>query len=460
MKRVALIFFCILFFSTFGFSETELEKLWTQGKKYNSDLYIADFSIEYAISSLENKNSLYPFSLRTNFNSSFSDGYSDLEWYTTNSSGNISVVKENPFGNSFSGTLSYGISRGILNIFAEKIDRDNIGYSHNPSVSFSIEQSLYPAFFQGVKSDPNVELLRKNLETSNYSKDTMEESLIENITYNYIQQRCTLRELDKYEKYLSFYDSKIQAGKEMLNESQISIAELWNMENKRWEYYEGYLTTLNSKKNIALTLKTLCGTEIEVISENSELPRDENPVFNYNPIKEKLLVELTKVEIQNILDNQNFAPTLTMGVSFSESTKTKKDGVNYIEDKNSFDWSFSLGINFSNLLSSKNKLRKEQYENNLEIYQEQLKELEKQNVSQRENFEEIIKSYELEENALEKIIKNKENYLKDYEIMFENGKCSKFELEEIQLSLLETKILYENLKDNLWFYKWKRAQCK
>ena len=44
--------------------------------------------------------------------------------------------------------------------------------------------------------------------------------------------------------------------------------------------------------------------------------------------------------------------------------------------------------------------------------------------------------------------------------MYENGKCSKFELEEIQLSLLETKILYENLKDNLWFYKWKRAQCK
>ena len=115
-----------------------------------------------------------------------------------------------------------------------------------------------------------------------------------------------------------------------------------------------------------------------MISENSELPRDENPVFNYNPIKEKLLVELTKVKMQNILDNQNFAPTLTMGVSFSESTKTKKDGVNYIEDKNSFDWSFSLGINFSNFLSSKNRLRKEQYENNLEIYQEQLKELEKQ----------------------------------------------------------------------------------
>ena len=197
-----------------------------------------------------------------------------------------------------------------------------------------------------------------------------------------------------------------------------------------------------------------------MISENSELPRDENPVFNYNPIKEKLLVELTKVKMQNILDNQNFAPTLTMGVSFSESTKTKKDGVNYIEDKNSFDWSFSLGINFSNLLSSKNKLRKEQYENNLEIYQEQLKELEKQNVSQRENIEEIIKSYELEEKALGEIIKNKETYLKDYETLYENGKCSKFELEEIQLSLLETKILYENLKDNLWFYKWKRAQCK
>jgi len=460
MKKIILMFLFFIIFASFAFSETELEKIWKKAKLNNIDLYIANSSIEYAISSLENKSSLYPFTLRMNLTSSFNDNYPDLSWYTSNSSGSISISKQNPFGNSLVGSLGYGISRGILNIFAEKIDRNNIGYSHNPSVSFSIEQSLCPAFFQGVKSDPNVELLRKNLETSNYSKDTMEESLIENITYNYIQQRCTIRQLEKYEKYLSFYDSKIQAGKELLNEAQISIAELWDLENKRWEYYEGYLATLNSKKNIELIIKTLCGTEIEVISENSELPRDENPVFNYNPIKAKLLAELTKVKMQNILDNQNFAPTLTMGVSFSESTKTKKDSVDYIEDKNSFDWSFSLGINFSNLLSSKNKLRKEQYENNLEIYQEQLKELEKQNVSQRENIEEIIKSYELEEKALGEIIKNKENYLKDYEIMFENGNCSKIELEEIQLSLLETKILYENLKDNLWFYKWKRAQCK
>ena len=460
MKRVALIFFCILIFSTFGFSETELEKLWIQGKKYNSDLYIADFSIEYAISSLENKNSLYPFTLRTNFNSSFSDGYSDLEWYTTNSSGNISVVKENPFGNSFSGTLSYGISRGILNIFAEKIDRDNIGYSHNPSVSFSIEQSLYPAFFQGVKSDPNVELLRKNLETSNYSKDTMEESLIENITYNYIQQRCTLRELDKYEKYLSFYDSKIQAGKEMLNESQISIAELWNMENKRWEYYEGYLATLNSKKNIALTLKTLCGIEIEVISEKSELPRDENPVFNYNPIKEKLLVELTKVKMQNILDNQNFAPTLTMGVSFSESTKTKKDGVNYIEDKNSFDWSFSVGISFDEFFSPARKLRNELHKNNLALYSSELRVFKTQFNNQKNNCDFMIESYKKQINNTEKILQNCKQSVDNFEQLFSSGKCSKMDLDESKLQFLNIKCIYENLKDSLWFYTWKRMLYK
>ena len=99
--------------------------------------------------------------------------------------------------------------------------------------------------------------------------------------------------------------------------------------------------------------------------------------------------------------------------------------MNYIEDKSSFDWSFSLGINFSNFLSSKNRLRKELYENNLESYQKQLKDLENQNISQRENIEEIIKSYELEEKALGEIIKNKETYLKDYETLYENGNCSK-----------------------------------
>ena len=40
------------------------------------------------------------------------------------------------------------------------------------------------------------------------------------------------------------------------------------------------------------------------------------------------------------------------------------------------------------------------------------------------------------------------------------NQCSKLELEEVELSVFESQINYENLNDNLWLYKWKEAQCK
>ena len=48
---------------------------------------------------------------------------------------------------------------------------------------------------------------------ASYSKEAIEQSLIENITQYYIQQRCTLRMLEKYERYIQFYDKKLKRQK-------------------------------------------------------------------------------------------------------------------------------------------------------------------------------------------------------------------------------------------------------
>lgn len=461
MKRNTSILIFIIIISTFCFSETELENLWNKAKSYNADLHAADYSIEYATSSLKNKRSLYPYTLKSNLTSAFSDIYSDIAWYTTSSNVSIAVVKANPFGNAISSGISYEIGRGVLDYFSESIDSDNIGYSHIPAFSFSMEQSLFPAFFQGIKSDPNVEILRKNILTARYSKDSVEQSLIENIAYYYIQERCTLRLLEKYKKYIDYYDSRIDAAKEMLDRSQISFSEVWELENKKWEYYEDYIETVNAKENIELNLKNLCGIETAFFSPDSKLPEDNIGIFEYNPYKEKICIEIELLKARNVLDIQESAPAFTVSGTFSETTDTKKNfAIDYLGDKNFLTWNFSLGISFSDFFSPKNKLRKQLYKNNLCIYEEQLKILTEQTANQQENYQELINSYEFQLGTIQEINKNRQDYFKDYQVLYQNGKCSRLDLEEVQLNVIESECIYKNLSDYLWFYKWKKVQCK
>lgn len=457
--------FCLaisfLFFSLFcAYSETELEILWEKAKGHSVDLRSAEHSLKYAEASLKYKSSLYPLSLSSSLNSSFNDTYEDVAWYTSSSKANVSISKKNPFGNSVSAGLGYGIDRGILDYFSQEIDSDNIGYSQSPSVNLSLNQSLMPAIAKGLK-DPNSEILKRNVRSASYSKDSVEKQLIEDVTYYYIQARCTARLLEKYEKYVDFYDLKIESAKELLEKSKIAHSEIWSIENKRWEYYQDYIDCLNSKESADMNLKNLCGEILADLSTDKALPESENELFPYNPEKESIANEIETLKLQNVLDRQETAPFLTIGGTFSETTETNKNlSVNYIEDKNCFNWTFSLGLTFSEFFSPSKKLRNQKFENNLAVCRDKIRNIEEQTGHQQLNYEEMILLYE---NQLRQVLKMHENRVrleKDYAELLKSGKCSQVELEEVHLNAVESECIYKNLNDNLWLYKWKRSQCK
>ena len=106
------------------------------------------------------------------------------------------------------------------------------------------------------------------------------------------------------------------------------------------------------------------------------------------------------------------------------------------------------------------KLKKQLYENNISVYSEKLKNIAEETENQQKNYEEIISLYEKQLEQVQKLHENRIQLEKDYETLFKNGKCSRIEMEEVRLNSLESECIYKNLSDNLWFYKWKRSQCK
>lgn len=460
MKKISVLSLIILTVSFSACAETELEKLWEKAKLNNPDIHSAEYTLEYAQSSLKYKRSLYPFSLNSSVSSGFNDIYENVIWYPNSSKASVSVSKKNPFGNSVTAGVSYSMDRGIIDYSAEEIDSDSIGYSKTPAVNLSVNQSLLPGIAYGVK-DPNSEILRRNVRTAVYSKDGVEKNLIESLTDYYIQIRCLNRLLEKYKKYIEFYELKIDASNELVKKSKLSISDVWTLENKKWEYYKDFLETLNSKESIDIKLANLCGETVEEIFSDSELPDIENELFSYSISKEKILNDIEILKLQNVITRQDSAPSISVGASFSELTATDDSlGIDFIEDKTLLNWDFSLGISFSEFFSPSRKLRKQLFKNNLRIYEEKLDTVNKETANKQTEYKKIISSYESQlEKALE-MHKNRIRLMNDYTELFSAGKCSKQEMEEVRLNATESECIYKNLEDNLWLYRWKKVQCK
>lgn len=454
------VFVFIMIFSSMVYSETELENLWNKAISYSIDVESADISLKNSIEAYENKRSLYPVSLKFSTESSFSDVYEDIAWYPSSAKASVAVSKSNPFGNSISGGVTYGVGRSVLN-FLQAVDSENIGYYHNPEVNLSVEQSIMPACFQGYVRNPEVLLIKNKVKDAEYSKDAVELSLKQNVANLYVQERNIIRQIERYEQTLSFYDEKIKALYELHEKSQGSLSEVWNLENKKWDYYKEYIESLNTKEGVELSLKNLCGELIQVNSTDSPFPDYDIAVTEYNPSVERLKLEMENLTMQNVVSKQSSAPKLSLGGTFSENTETNKYFVvNYVEDKTNFNWSFSLGISFSEFLSPSRKLKQIQYEDELTLCRERLKNMKEQNQDQKYNYEQLIISYQKQIERLKDIIKNRKKFRDDYDLLHKNGKCSKLELDEVNLSVIEAECIYENLCDYLWLYRWMRTQCR
>ena len=458
MKKY-LHFVIHLFLSFSVFAVTELEVLWQQAKDFSYEIISSKASQEFALNSLKYKSHLYPMSFNSKINSSFSDVYSDVTWCTTSSNLEFSFVKQNPAGNNISLSLNYGMNRDVLNYFAE-VDVENIGYAQIPSVTLLVSQSLNPFFLQGIKFDPNIQILHENIKLAKYEEQQIEQSIMENITHNYIQFRCLSRLLNKTYEYLKFYEKYTTLIEEKISKGIEAGSSLWDVENTHWECFEDYIEYTNSRENVLLILQNYC-KEINSISENSLLPKIEKGLYDYNPFEQAIISRINKENYQHILNNQAHSPVLSFLGTFAETLQTKDSLlVNYIEDKSSFDWSFSVGISFDEFFSPAKKLRNDLHKNNLALYSSELRVFKTQFNNQKNNCDFMIESYKKQINNTEKILQNRKESVDNFEQLFSSGKCSKMDLDESKLQFLNIKCIYENLKDSLWFYTWKRMLYK
>ena len=447
----------LVFMCSFVYSQTKLDSLIENAKRNSFELKQSRLNYLIALNRVNHKSSLYPASFTFDVLSNFTDSMNSIIQYPSAFSYKTSYLQKLPAGVSLGINLSYDYTRGVVDFFSD-ITSESIGYSQKPEINFVLTQSLRPYWALGERRNPENQLLFLSLDEQNINLNILEKEIVYDVTYYYIQYRKIKREINNNEKQIQFIKTFLEEIKFEYEKGNIAKSEVWKKElelNDVIKLLNQNIEQLNLSKQILIQL---CGYFEEIncdedlpILDNEKIINDDNINLLFNQIKQ--------TNLEYIVSKQSNAPKLKLSGSFSESTKTQmKFFPNYVDDKTSFDWSASIGFEFSELFSYKNRLLKRNYnlvmegiKNDIEnyIFSNGLK------ISKNEN---LIKLYKELKEKTNKIKDNYELYYTSIIEDYKNGNLSKIQVLEAELDLFMINNILKNYDDMIWFYSWERSR--
>lgn len=438
-------------------AQTQLERLWQLARENSNAVKNASLESQYARDAYRYKNVLFPWSVSTGITSGFNDLYKETVWYTSDATADITVTKRLPGGLALSTSVDYEMSKDLADPY-QKPSKTNTAYTHIPSASVALSQSLCPFWLQGLKRDPATLQLSYNLEQKEISQKLQEKNTVQDVTYNFILLRQTQRLIECTEKKIAIYDENIRSLQESLAQGESSAYEVWKMDEERWECAQNLDSYHNSRQNAYETLCRYCGTGcVEKLMD--ELPMSDRSLYEEH-LEQKLLNNgMEQVRNNYAMQKQSDAPVLSLKGNFFEYTNLeKKVPFSYVKEKNYLAWSFTLAVDFSQLSLHKNKLLKNELKTSLESYVNQISESQKQSDIKERQYDSMVELYEDSLRKDTDIAKNRKRYAEDVAEMHKSGYCSYIDMLAAQNEYQTAVCKVENDKDLLWFYKWMKTQ--
>lgn len=442
----------LLFFSPSIYSnnttKSELEELWKNSTLKSNKIINSRFSSK--LSRLEYKyyKNIYSPSIILVPNTKFSDRDDESKKKPEVISTNISYNKKLPGNSSLELNTNYLLLKDLL-------DADHERYMHSPTFSASYTFSLNPYWLHGVDHDPFMLSTLYQLEISKLKNIAVEKKVKESIASQYIKIRKLLRRSRYIEKRIIFTKEIIKSYKKLLEQGSIDYAQIWNNEDILMQHEDELLELNEEIGYLIMTLKTICGDEVS-IETNAKMPT----IDKEKKIDPELEIYKTKIKYEKAEDSiqkQSDAVHITFSADYTIKTEYAKldDSIDVWDEKKNNEWSFSITADFSPIFNSKDKYlsrkfnisKESEYSNFRHYYNSKNKVL--------NHYSDLITA---NNKHLKESIKSYHSNLEFYEITKElNKQGSNSEVDVIlaELKVIASKIKYENIEDQLWFYKWK-----
>lgn len=416
MKKKCVLFCCFILCYTNLNALTFIEII---KKAFENNIDILNAKNEMDISTLDAKYYDGKFMPSVNIISSVSDINSENSLPGTVTAG-ISVSQIVPGGTVLSTEFDYSLYE---NLYSNDIVL-------NPSITFTLSQSLLPFWIQGKIKDPTVLSYELQLKYKEIQLEQMKKNVFQNLLELYIKFLILNDEIKIKENDLNFLKEQIFLIKKLESLGSVSLSRVFEIENKKWEIEQNLFSLCTNKTSMIKEINDLCGIEISENEIELQLMMNDDFLcfiksqgFANDFIKKLYKLKFDIFETNKIFQRQNNAPIINVS--------TKIAWLQNISDSNEIG--LSIGINFSPLLqfvganiNQKNKLDEKELLNSYENYLKQKEFLIKQ-------YDSILEYYKKQVQSSEKICEELFINFLDARTLYENGAISKIDFNSKEL---------------------------
>lgn len=455
-KKYFYIFFvCCIFGKTFALSFDELIQLTLQN---NTDILSAQNSYDQACLSLKTLNGAYAPQVSLSSSATLPDEY---KWNSTPDyfSSSITYSQPLPGGTTLGSTGSFTFNS--LDILEERY------ISQNPSLSFSLTQSLFPFWVQGKIKNP-AKLSAKQQKDYYYNQLLYtKKTVLQNLLQNYIYAAVYKKQIQIYENSIYLLDKQIEISNQLLKTGAINLVRITELQSSKWSYQQDLMSAKSSYISYIQNLKTICGTEFEndILSlENKLLPGLDDFTKGLllitdnivDPLEESYKLKIELLKTNHTLEKQASAPTLSLSVQPSWSFDPKKhdEWKDAWKDASSpSSWSATIGVNLSPLFLASISKKEQQYELSYQVTENSLNAYITQKEFVLQQYKSILDNYTIQLEEISKLYDTGSAELKDLESQFAAGAISELDFDSVKVRVENSRLNMEIMELYVWLYE-------
>jgi hypothetical protein len=363
---------------------------------------------------------------------------------------------------------SYTLARDILE--TSTLEKQDWGYSQDAGFNVSFSQRINPWWLHTRRS-PYSRLagIQNMLAYNDYN------SSVRNTLFSAVEAYINLRKIERSIKQIHdafiVYDELLQAYRELLASGGTSWREYEKIRSEKWDYESELFTLENNRMSIQRELYSFIGTVTENICDEI-LAKPDHVMFTqmFSGLSRQAIVSLEEnsfrlqkesLEASRILDRQTNSPGLkvTWGTSYKLPVKSSDSLWDAWEEKDNFDdnklnnWSLTILIDLSSLLSPVNIKNTSQYNAEIKILNELLKTFTVEKNKEMLFTKRMATQLEDQIKILSSLIINETVQLNEDEKLKDAGAITVLEYNQSGLKLNEKITVLNNLQDDLWFYR-------